>query len=86
MKYCLNMISRNDDRVDLAFVLPRRSNNIMEFSIYTLNDAGSGLEYSTKTRFLKELSLMIDDCISNGGSYFCVSVESDASCFAIENQ
>ncbi len=58
----------------------------MEYSIYTLNDAGSGLKYSSKKRFLIELSLMVDDCVANGGNYICVSVESDASCFAIENQ
>lgn len=53
----------------------------MEFSIYTLNDNGSGMKYKNKEDFLKEIKLMIDDCIENGGSYFSVSVESDASCF-----
>ena len=56
------------------------------FSIYTLNDNGSGMEYNTKEEFLKELSLEIDDCIANGGTYFSVSVDSDASCFYQENE
>ena len=56
------------------------------FSIYTLNDSGSGMEYNTKEEFLKELSLEIDDCIANGGTYFSVSVDSDASCFYQEEE
>ena len=51
------------------------------FTIETLNDSGSGMEYSTKEEFLKEISLMIDDCIANGGTFFDVCVDSDASCF-----
>ena len=51
------------------------------FTIETLNDSGSGMEYGTKEEFLKEISLMIDDCIANGGTFFDVSVDSDASCF-----
>ena len=53
----------------------------MEFSIYTLNDSGSGMEYRTKADFLKEVGLMIDDCIANGGTFFSISVDADASCF-----
>lgn len=53
----------------------------MKFSIYTLNDNGSGAEYFTKQSFLEEISLMIDDCVANGGSYFSISVDADASCF-----
>lgn len=52
-----------------------------KFSIYTLNDSGSGMEYNTKEEFLRELSLEIDDCFKNGGTYFSVSVDTDASCF-----
>lgn len=55
--------------------------NDMRFSIYTTNDNGSGMLYSNKEEFLNELSLMIDDCIANGGSYFSVEVDTDASCF-----
>lgn len=51
------------------------------FTIETLNDNGSGMKYHTKEDFLKEISLMIDDCIANGGTYFDVQVDSDASCF-----
>lgn len=53
----------------------------MKFTIETLNDNGSGMEYNNKADFLHELSLMIDDCIANGGTYFDVQVDSDASCF-----
>lgn len=53
----------------------------MKFYIETLNDSGSGMKYNTKEDFLKEISLMIDDCIANGGTYFDAQVDSDASCF-----
>jgi hypothetical protein len=56
----------------------------MEFTIYTLNDNGSGMEYYSKEEFLKEVGLMIDDCIANGGTYFSISVDSDASSFYID--
>ena len=54
----------------------------MKFFIETLNDNGSGMEYNNKESFLKELSLMIDDCVANGGTFFDVSVDSDVSCFS----
>ena len=53
----------------------------MKFTIETLNDNGSGMRYMTKEDFLKEVSLMIDDCIANGGTFFDIQVDSDASCF-----
>lgn len=53
----------------------------MDFTIETLNDNGSGMAYGTKEEFLNEISLMIDDCIANGGTFFDVQVNSDASCF-----
>lgn len=53
----------------------------MKFYIETINDNGSGMKYNTKEEFLKEISLMIDDCITNGGTFFDVQVDSDASCF-----
>lgn len=46
-----------------------------------MNDNGSGLEYFNKEDFLEELSLEIEDCIKNGGTYFSIGVNSDASCF-----
>ena len=58
----------------------------MEFTIYTLNDNGSGMEYYAKEEFLKEISLMIDDCVANGGTYFSINVDADASCFYIEKK
>ena len=54
----------------------------MEFFISTENiDNGSGMTYQTKEEFLHELSLMIEDCIANGGTHFDVSVDADASPF-----
>ena len=44
-------------------------------------DSGSGQEFNNKEDFLKELSLMIDDCEANGGTQFDVTVDADASCF-----
>ena len=58
----------------------------MKFTIETINDNGSGMKYPTKEEFLKELSLMIDDCIANGGTFFDVQVDSDASCFATDEE
>ena len=57
---------------------------VMRFTIETLNDNGTGMEYSTKEELLKEIALMVDDCIANGGTFFSVSVDSDASCFYCE--
>lgn len=51
----------------------------MKFYINTEN--GSGQKFSSKEDFLKEMSLMIDDCIANGGTVFEISVDADASCF-----
>lgn len=53
----------------------------MIFYITTINDNGSGMKCRSKEDCLKELSLMIDDCVSNGGTYLEFSVDSDASCF-----
>ena len=53
----------------------------MKFYIETSNDNGSGMKYPTKDWFLKEISDMIDDCAANGGTYFSIAVDSDASCF-----
>lgn len=57
----------------------------MGFSIYT-NEGCSGCEYSNKEDFLKELSFMIDDCIANGGTYFSITVDADASCYWQETE
>jgi len=56
----------------------------MKFYIGSLT--GSGQKFTTKEDFLKEIGLMIDDCIENGGTYFSVEVDSDASCFFIEDE
>ena len=58
----------------------------MKFYIETINDNGSGMKYNTKEEFLEEISLMIDDCIANGGAFFDVQVDSDASCFCNEEK
>lgn len=54
------------------------------FFIETVNDNGSGMKYDTKKALFNELSLMIDDCIANGGTFIDFQVDSDASCFACE--
>lgn len=53
----------------------------MNFLIATMNDNGSGMEYFSKEDFLEEISLMVDDCIANGGTSFSIQVDADASCF-----
>jgi hypothetical protein len=53
----------------------------MKFYISDTYTNGSGQVFKNKEDFLKELSLMIDDCISNGGTYFDASIDTDASCF-----
>ena len=57
----------------------------MKYTIETMNDNGSGMTYKTKEEFMKEIGLMIDDCIANGGTFFDVQVDSDASCFYWDN-
>lgn len=47
----------------------------MEFTIETINS--SGMKYSTKEEFLSKLSMMIDDCIANGGTFFDAKIDSD---------
>lgn len=53
----------------------------MNFTIETLNDNGSGMKYSDKEEFMREISAMVDDCIANGSTFFDIQVDSDASCF-----
>lgn len=50
-------------------------------TFYIGSDSGSGQEFTNKEDFLRELSLMIDDCEANGGSQFDVTVDADADCF-----
>ena len=56
----------------------------MKFTISTLN--GSGKKYFDKESFMKEIGLMIDDCINNGGTYFDIEVEADAECHLIDDE
>ena len=58
----------------------------MKFTIVTTNDNGSGMKYFTKEDFLKEVGLMVDDCINNGGTYFHIDVDADASCFLRDDE
>lgn len=51
----------------------------MKFYINTEN--GSGQKFASKEEFIKEIGLMIDDCVANGGTVFEISVDADASCF-----
>lgn len=57
----------------------------MKFYISDTFTNGSGQSFGSKTDFLEELSRMIDDCEANGGTYFELTVNTDASCF-IENE
>ena len=57
----------------------------MKYTIETMNDNGSGMAFKAKEEFMKEIGLMIDDCIANGGTFFDVQVDSDASCFYWDN-
>jgi hypothetical protein len=50
-------------------------------TFYIGANSGSGQEFDNKEDFLRELSLMIDDCGANGGTQFDVTVDADASCF-----
>ena len=54
----------------------------MIFYISDIFSGGTGQRFFDKESFLKELSLMIDDCIKNGGTAFDVEVDTDASCFS----
>ena len=56
----------------------------MKFWISDTFTNGSGQKFTDKEAFLRELSLMIDDCEANGGTHFDVEVDTDASCFAGE--
>jgi len=58
----------------------------MKFNIYTLNDNGSGMKYSNKEDFMKEIGLMVDDCTANGGTQFTIHIDADASCFYKDNE
>lgn len=53
----------------------------MNYYVDTQFDNGSGMKFKTKEDLLEEIGLMIDDCIENEGTYFAVTVDSDASCF-----
>ena len=51
----------------------------MKFYIST--DFGSWQKFNNKKDFLRELELMINDCETNGGTRFDVTIDADASCF-----
>ena len=53
----------------------------MKFIITTINDNGSGMKYNTKEEFIGEVEKMIKDCYNNGGTFFSIDVDADASCF-----
>ena len=57
----------------------------MKFFISDTFTNGSGQKFSNKEDFIRELSFMIDDCIANGGTFFDVIVDTDASCFDTED-
>lgn len=53
----------------------------IRFTIETLNDNGSGMKYTSKSKVLQEISMMIDDCQENGGTFMDFQIDSDVSCF-----
>lgn len=53
-------------------------------NFYIGSDSGSGQEFCDKESFLEELSMMIDDCMTNGGTRFDVTVDADAFCFNVD--
>lgn len=57
----------------------------MDFFISDSFSNGSGQRFASKQEFLDELSRMIDDCESNGGVFFDVLVNTNASCFSTES-
>lgn len=52
---------------------------------YIDTECGSGCKYHTKEEFLNELSMMIDDCTDNGGTFFAAVIDSDKSCYYMED-
>ena len=55
--------------------------------VYYINmENGSGMKFKSKEDFLKEMNLMIDDCIANGGDWFSVEVNANAECFLVESE
>lgn len=56
----------------------------MIFTTTSFWDNCSGCAYYTKEKFLEEISAMIDDCVTNGGTYFDAEIMTDASCYLIE--
>ena len=56
----------------------------MKFTITTMNDNGSGMEFSKKEDFLREITMMVADCIENGGTFFDV-IEIDSCEYIVGN-
>lgn len=54
-------------------------------TFYIGSENASGMEFNNKEDFLKEISLMIDDCKANGGTQFDIMVTTDASCYYENN-
>lgn len=53
----------------------------IDMDFYIGTNTGTGMRFKTKEEFLKEIEMMINDCIANGGSQFDITVDADASCF-----
>lgn len=58
----------------------------MDFYISSNRDNSSGMSFNNKEEVLKEISLMIDDCIANGGTQFDINVDANASCYCQEEE
>lgn len=50
----------------------------MDFDINTSIDNGNiSITFNSKEEFLQNLSVLIDNCIANNGSYFEIMIDSD---------
>lgn len=73
-----------DKCIPAEFLSNKKSSNKgsnIRFTIETLNDNGSGMKYTSKSEVLQEISMMIDDCQKNGGTFMDFQIDSDVSCF-----
>lgn len=54
----------------------------MDFDINTsIDNENVNITFNSKEEFLQNLSVLIDNCIANNGSYFEIMIDSDTNCF-----
>ena len=52
------------------------TNNKINFTIETLNGSGSGMEYTWKAAFMKEISLIMGEGSAKGGTFYDIQFDS----------